>query len=159
MLQRGLEQSWNGPPNHLAPENVSPRAEAWPRGADSAAVAAGGCCGLCIAEKDSWRLCTRTCCPQVWLLSLIIFSVRFSSVLGIVLGFHRHLHEMWVDACLHSICATCAVCYIVRRECVGPCKSWTLGCCIICYWMKTVEENLTTSTINGISRTSFLLEQ
>lgn len=32
-------------------------------------------------------------------------STGFSSVLGIVLGFHSHLREMWVDVCLCSICA------------------------------------------------------
>lgn len=34
-------------------------------------------------------------------------NVRFSPLLGIVLGFHRYLCEVWVDAHLCSACATC----------------------------------------------------
>lgn len=45
-------------------------------------------CGeLCNAEQDSWCFSTRICCPYDWLPSLIIFSVRFSLLLGIVLVF------------------------------------------------------------------------
>lgn len=56
----------------------------------------GDCCEPCIAEKDNLRFCMRTCCPHVWLLSLIIFThllSKYSSVfrificIGYCLGF------------------------------------------------------------------------
>lgn len=108
MLQRGVEQSWNGPPNRSARENVSPRAEAWPRGAGSAAVTPWDLlwavhCGagkLAFLHKDLLPRCL-VAVPNHF------HSVRFLSMLGIVLGSHRHLREMWVDACLCSVCAAC----------------------------------------------------
>lgn len=141
VLQRGVEQPWNGPSNcsHLKIWQRHDLEEQLPL-----QWQLGVCCEPCIAEKDNWHFCTRTCCPHVSLSSLIIFTVS---------GFHLGWVLSWFSG---DVCMKCglllvfvlsvlrvAVCYVLQRERVCPCKSWSLGCCIIYYWIKTIEENLT----------------
>lgn len=102
-------------------------------------------CGeLCMTEQEYWCFRTRTCCPYDWVMSLIIFTVS---------DFHLCWELSWVST---DICMKCGlmlvfvvpvphivVRYVLWRECFCPCKSWTLGCCISYYWIKTIEENFT----------------
>lgn len=103
------------------------------------------CEELCTTEQEYWCFCRRrTCCPYDWLLSLIIFTVS---------DFHLCWELSWVstDICVKSGLMLVfvepvpyvVVTYILWRESLCPCKSWTLGCCITYYRIKTIEENFT----------------
>ena len=119
--------------------SASPRAEAWPRGADSVAVTAWGLLWAVHHKEGKLVFLQGDVLPECLVAVPNHFhSVIFSSVLGIVVGFHRHLHEMWADACLFVASVPhAAVHYVLQRERVCSCKSCTLGCCIIYYWIKT----------------------
>lgn len=81
--------------HNSAPEKVSPRTEKNPEEQTLLQWQLGICCEPCTAEQESWAFCTRTCCPHVWFLSLIIFTAS---------DFHLCWVLSWVST---AICVKC----------------------------------------------------
>lgn len=86
---------------------MSPWAEAQPRRADSTAVTALVLLGAVHCRQRILVFLHEDVLPILLVAVPINFhSVTLLPLLGIVSGFHRHLHEVWVDACPCSACAT-----------------------------------------------------
>lgn len=130
-------ESRNGPCNRPEPENVSPRAEPPPRGADAAAVAAWGLLGAVHCREGNLVFLHKVVLPACLVTVPNHFHTHIVQVFISVQDFHLHWVLSWVST---DICMNCglmlvfvasvphdAACYALRRECVCPCKSWTLG--------------------------------